>query len=206
MNELKPALLALLGAAALAAQNAPGLDPGFFMKEPRDIMVDCADKARPARADDSRALAEFGRIYLAAGARERALEAFQRAERLGKRDAATHALVAKAWLLHRAKDEAMAAAKRAVELAPRNKPMLAGLGVQFADAGFVPEGAGYMEQAYQLEPSDWELAVEFGRACLRARKPDQAGLWFRRALTGSAEDNQVYKVVGLAYADHGARP
>ena len=205
MIRLKPAHLAFLGAAVLAAQTAPGLDPAFFLREPRDIMLDCADKARAARFDDSRALAEFGRIYLAAGARDRALEAFQRAERIGKRDATTHSLVARAWLQNGAKAEALAAAKRAVELAPRNKALIAELGVRFTDAGFLPEGGAYMEQAYQLEPGDREQAIEFGRACLRARQPDPAAVWFRRALTGSSEDNQVYRIVGLAYADLGAR-
>jgi Flp pilus assembly protein TadD len=63
-----------------------------------------------------------------------------------------------------------------------------------------------MERAYKLEPSDWEMAVDFGRACLRAKQPDQAAEWFRHALTGSSPDNKVYRIVGLAYADHGARP
>jgi hypothetical protein len=48
--------------------------------------------------------------------------------------------------------------------------------------------------------------VEFGRACLRNRNPDLAAVWFRHALTGRAGDEKVYKIVGLAYADRGARP
>jgi Flp pilus assembly protein TadD len=206
MNELKPAVLAVFGATALLAQTAPGLDPGFFLHEPRSIMVVCADKARAARPDDSRALAEYGRIYLAAGARDRALEAFQRAERLGKRDATTHSLIAQAWLSHGDKAEALASARRVLDLAPKNKALIAALGVQFTDAGVLAEGKEFMDKAYALEPSDWEMAVGFGRACLRTKQPDQAAVWFRHALTGSSETNQVYKVVGLAYADHGVRP
>ena len=200
------ALLVILAGTALGAQNAPGLDPSFFLGDARTIMVACADKARASRPEDSRALAEFGRIYLAAGARDRALEAFQRAARIGKRDAATHALIAQAWLAHGAKAEALAAAGQAVELAPRNKAMLASLGLQFTDAGFPVEGNGYMEKAYALEPTDWEMAVGFGRAFLRIKNPDLAAVWFRHALTGRAGDDQVYRVVGLAYADRGARP
>ena len=200
------AFLALLGSAALLAQTAPGLDPGFFLGDARTIMVACADKARASRPEDSRALAEFGRIYLAAGARDRALEAFQRAARIGKRDAATHALIAQGWLAHGAKAEALAAAGQAVELAPRNKALLANLGLQFTDAGFPVEGNGYMEKAYALEPTDWEMAVGFGRAFLRIKSPDLAAVWFRHALTGRVGDDQVYRVVGLAYADRGARP
>jgi Flp pilus assembly protein TadD len=202
----RAALGAILGTATLLAQTAPGLDPGFFQHDPKTVMVVCADKARAARPDDSRMLAEIGRIYLAAGARDRALEAFQRAARIGKRDATTHSLIAKAWLAHGARIEAMASANQVVELAPKNKILIAALGVQFTDAGFGVEGNGFMERAYALEPSDWEMAVAFGRACLRAGKPDQAAVWFRHALTGSTGDNQVYKIVGLAYADHGARP
>jgi len=78
--------------------------------------------------------------------------------------------------------------------------------VQFTDAGVLAEGKEFMDKAYALEPSDWEMAVGFGRACLRTKQPDQAAVWFRHALTGSSETNQVYKVVGLAYADHGVRP
>jgi len=206
MNELKPALLAVIGATALLARSEPGLDPGFFLHEPGTIMVDCADKARAAAPNNSRMLAEYGRIYLAAGAKDRALDAFQRAARIGRRDAATFALIAKAWLGHGAKAEAVAAASQVTELAPKNKTLLADLGVQFTDAGFAKEGAAFMERAYQLEPSDWEMAVDFGRACLRARQPEQAATWFRHALTGSNADNRIYRVVGLAYADRGARP
>lgn len=206
MKELKPALLAVIGATALQARSAPGLDPGFFLHEPSTIMVDCADKARAAWPADSRMLAEYGRIYLAAGARDRALDAFQRAARIGRQDATTFALIAKAWLGHGDKAEAVAAASQVVELAPKNKALLAGLGVQFTDAGFAAEGATFMERAYNLEPSDWEMAVDFGRACLRARHPDQAAVWFRYALTGSDADNKIYRIVGLAYADRGARP
>jgi Flp pilus assembly protein TadD len=198
--------LALLGATALLAQTAPGLDPEFFMHDPKTIMVVCADKARAARPVDSRALAEFGRIYLAAGDRDRALDAFQRAARIGKRDAATHALIAQAWLAQGAKAEATAAAGRALDLAPKNKAILSALGLQFTDAGFPVEGNGYMERAYALEPTDWEMAVGFGRAFLRIKSPDLAAVWFRHALTGRAGDAQVFKAVGLAYADPGARP
>ena len=206
MTPSRSALLAVLGTTALLAQTAPGLDPGFFSKDPRTLMTVCADKARASHPDDSRWLAEFGRIYLAAGAKDRAVEAFQRAARLGKRDAVTHSLIAQAWLAHAVRAEATAAANTAVELAPKNKAMIAALGVQFTDAGFMAEGKGFMEKAYQLEPSDWEMAVEFGRACLRAQQTEQAAVWFRHALTGSTLDNQVYKVVGLAYADHGMKP
>ena len=206
MTKLRSALLAVLGSTALLAQTAPGLDPDFFMKDPRTIMTVCADKARAAVPDDSRWLAEFGRIYLAAGARDRAVDAFQRAAQLGKRDAVTHSLIAKAWLAHAARTEATAAANTAVELGPKNKAMIAELGIQFTDAGFMAEGNGFMERAYKLEPSDWQMSVDFGRACLRAQQGDRAAVWFRHALTGSTLDNQVYKVVGLAYADHGVKP
>jgi len=84
--------------------------------------------------------------------------------------------------------------------------MLAGLGLQFTDAGFPVEGNGYMEKAYALEPTDWEMAVSFGRAFLRIKSPDLAAVWFRHALTGHAGDAQIYQTVGLAYADPGARP
>jgi Flp pilus assembly protein TadD len=200
------ALLALLGGTALMAQTVPGLAPDFFMHDPKTIMVVCADKARAAHPEDSRQLAEFGRIYLAAGAKARAVEAFQRAARIGKHDAATHALIAQAWLSQGAKAEATAAATTALEQAPKNKGILASLGLQFTDAGFPVEGNGYMERAYALEPSDWAMCVGFGRAFLRGKNPDLAAVWFRHALTGRAGDDQVYKVVGLAYADHGARP
>jgi Flp pilus assembly protein TadD len=206
MTQPRSALLAVLGATALLAQTSPGLDPGFFQQDSRTLMLVCADKARAAHPADSRMLAEFGRIYLAAGAKDRAEDAFQRAARLGKGDATTHSLIAKAWLAHGAKAEALAAANQVIELAPKNKALIAALGVEFIDAGFPVEADGFMERAYSLEPSDWEMAVEFGRACLRAKKPDQAAVWFRHALTGSPADNQVYKVVGLAYADRGARP
>jgi hypothetical protein len=50
------------------------------------------------------------------------------------------------------------------------------------------------------------MAVGFGRAFLRIKSPDLAAVWFRHALTGRAGDAQVFKAVGLAYADPGARP
>jgi len=198
-------LLAFLCGAALAAQGVPGLDPGFFLKDPKTIMVTCADKARASRPEDSRALAEFGRIYLAAGLRDRALDAFKRADRQGRRDAQTHALIAQAWLTQGAKAEALAAAGKALEISPKDKDILSSLGLAFTDAGFPVDGNGYMERAYAQEPSDWHMAVDFGRAFLRIKNPDLAAVWFRHALTGRSGDDEAYLVVGLAYADRGAK-
>ncbi len=204
MNAWKPALLALLAAAGLRAQGDPGLDPGFFDHDPRTIMVSCADKARAEHPGDSRMLADFGRIYLAAGERERALEAFRRAARIGA-PGRHHAQPDRQGLAGRwSKGRGGGRSQGGGRPGPKDKALLRSLGLQFSDAGYPEEGGRFMERAYALEPSNRELAVEFGRACLRARQPDRAAVWFRRALTGAGSD--VYRTVGLAYAERGARP
>jgi Flp pilus assembly protein TadD len=198
--------LLLISPLFLLAQGAPGLDPSFFQKDPRTVMVACADKARAAVPKDSRSLAEFGRIYLMAGEKVRALEAFKRAEELGSRDATTHSLIAQAWLLGRDKAAALAAANRMAELAPRNATLLARVGVDFTTAGFLPEGRNFMDRAYKLAPSDWQMSLAFGKACLAGGQGKDADFWFRRTLTGRIDDDKVWKAVGLAYADGQARP
>lgn len=200
------AILLALGAGTLLAQGSPGLDPDFFMKDPKTIMVLCADRARATRPEDSRLLAQFGQIYLAAGLKDRAVEAFQRAVRNSPGDATTHSLIAKAWLTQGAKAEALAEADRATDLAPRDKKLLAQLGIAFMDAGFLTEGDRFMQRAYALDPTDLDMTLEFGRSCLRSKHPEHAAIWFRYALTGRTRDEKVFTAVGLAYADLGTRP
>jgi tetratricopeptide (TPR) repeat protein len=206
MSRTAALLLTASVSAALLAQTAPGLEPDFFMKDPKTIMVVCADKARAARPDDSRMLAQFGGIYLAAGLRDRALEAFTRAGRLGGADSTTQSLIAEAWLAQGAKTEALDAADRATDLTPRNKALLAQLGIGFMDAGFATEGDRFMRRAYAVDPTDLEMTLNFGRACLRAKHPEHAAEWFRYALSGRMEDGKVFTAIGVAYANQGARP
>ena len=194
-------LAALLVPGLLLAQATPGLDPAFFLKDPKAIMVACADKARAASPKDSRMLADFGRIYLAAGERERALDAFKRAAAVGKRDATTHALIARAWLEQGDTAAALAAARAMAELGPRNRALLARTGTDFCAAGHRAEGHEFMERAYKLDPTDWQMTVDFGKACLKGKDLEGATLWFRRTLTGRTEEDQVWKAVGLAYAE-----
>lgn len=198
MNLLLPVLL--LG------QLTPGLDPAFFQRDAKAIMVACADKARAGKPRDSRMLAEFGRIYLAAGQRDRALDAFQRAASLGAKDATTHALIAQAWLAQGDLAAALAAARRMAGLAPSDRALLARAGTDFATAGHLAEGGEFMAKAYQADPTDWRMTTEFGKACLRGGDPAAAALWFRRTLNGHALDDQVWTAVGLAYAEAEASP
>jgi tetratricopeptide (TPR) repeat protein len=198
---MKLALPVLLAPALLLAQTTPGLDPAFFNRDPKVVMVGCADKARAASPKDSRMLADFGRIYLAAGERERALDAFKRAAAMGRKDATTHALIARAWLQQSDLPAALAAARTMAELGPRNRTLLARAGVDFSVAGHRAEGQEFMAKAYKLDPTDWQMTVDFGRACLKGKDLEGAALWFRRTLTGRTDEDQVWKAVGLAYAE-----
>jgi len=198
---MRTAFLLTALAAVLSAQGAPGLDPAFFTRDPKAIMVACADKARAAQPRDSRMLAEFGRIYLAAGQRDRALDAFKRAEDLGRADAGTHALIARAWLHHGDKAAALASAKRMADLAPKTKTLLARAGVDFMKAGYAEDAAAFMERAYKVDNTDWRMTLDFGQAALKAGLPEAAAHWFRRTLTGRTDEEQVWKAVGLAYAE-----
>ena len=176
-----------------------------FDHDPRTIMVSCADKARAEHPGDSRMLADFGRIYLAAGERERALEAFRRAARIGARDATTHSLIARAWLADGAKAEAVAAAKAAADLEPRDKALLRSLGLQFSDAGYPEEGGRFMEQAYALEPTQPRTGRRI-RAGLPARHAAGPGRGLVPPRAHRRRRCDVYRTVGLAFAERGARP
>jgi Flp pilus assembly protein TadD len=73
--------------------------------------------------------------------------------------------------------------------------------VDFMQAGFPEDAASFMERAYKVDNTDWRMTLEFGQAALKATLPEAATHWFRRTLTGRTDEEQVWKAVGLAYAE-----
>jgi predicted Zn-dependent protease len=197
---MRPALIALLS-FPLLAQVPEGLRPDFFKQEAKVLMVAAADKARAQAPRDARVLAEAGRVYLAAGHRDRAEDAFRRALEAAPSDPGVHYLVAQGWLRGGFPAEARAAMSRMPTHSARAVEWLARAGVQFMEAGLVKEAEGYMDQAHAASPADWELCLDFGRAAVKGRQPEAAGRWFMRVVRLRPRDERAWTAIATAYAE-----
>lgn len=182
---------------ALSAQSNPPLDASFFKGDPKAVMVNAADKARVRAPRNSRFLARWGQAYLAAGQRDRAEDAFQRAIREGSDDPGTHALIALAWLQNGFKKEALAA----YTIMPKNSAEWLGrVACRFLEAGLETEAVQAMDLAHRMVPRDWEACVEFGRSAVKAKRTDLAGTWFFRAAKMHPRNEEVWTRIAQAYA------
>ncbi len=191
----------LLLASALLAQ---GLEEGAFKGDPRKAAAACAERARLLRPKDGHMLAEYGRAFLAAGDRAKAEGCFQQARLESGRDGETHRLIALAWLRNGHPKEALKAVEDLLLVDPKAKNLFARTAVNLCDGGLAKEGDGLMERAWILDPSDWQNAVAYGRACLRRQRKDAAALWFSRATQAKPQEERMWNAIALAYADRGA--
>ena len=174
-----------------------------FKGDPKQIMQDCANKARSIEGKDSRLLAEYGRAYLAAGQREMAEETFKVAIARDPKDGETHFLIGYAWLRQGFKEEAFKAFVVMENADPKGKNAFARAAVVLLDAGEEAAATTLMEKAYRLDVKDWQNACEFGRACVRNGKPELASLWFDRTVAAKPKEERMWNEIALAYADKG---
>jgi Flp pilus assembly protein TadD len=151
-------------------------------------------------------LAEYGRAFLVAGERSKALECFQLARMESPKDADVHRLIAAAWLRAGQRVEALKAIADMQLVDPRAKNAFARAAVNLQDGGLPREADALMERAWILDPSDWQNSVAFGRACLRKGQRESAAKWFARACQAKPQEERMWNALALAYADHGAEP
>lgn len=195
------AILPLLS-LPLLAQIPKDLEPAFFARDARTVMVECTNAARFREGKDSRMLAEYGRSYLAAGDRAKAEEAFALAIKDDPKDGTTRYLIGLAWLRNGFKAEALAAFG---QIPPKEKNDLAKAACRLMEAGLAAEGEAAMTKAWELDRKDWQNCSEFARAALLAGKPEPAATWFQRTLEAAPTDWSAWNSISLAYAESFAR-
>ncbi len=157
-------------------------DAAFFKGDAKTIMVACAEKARSIEPKDSQLLTEIGRVYLAAGDRPKAEEAFKAAIALDVKDGSTYWLIAQHWLAAGQKAEAMAACRQLLERDPKSPRTILKAAITFMDRGMAEEALELMAHLCKVypKPSDQDFAVEFAKACLHNRRFDLAPAWLER--------------------------
>ncbi len=195
--------LLVLVLAPLGAQVPEGLRPDFFQQDPKLLMVAAADKARVQREPSAQILAECGRVYLAAGLKERAEDAFQRALKEGDGDPGTLVLVAEGWLRNGHASQALAVLKNLEDTRSRAAEWLARIGMFLMEHKLPKEGEAYMDRAFKQSPKDWEMALDFGRSAVKGGQMEMATRWFQRAALLNPKDERTWLVMATALADGG---
>lgn len=169
--------IAAWGVALGLSLHAQVADSSFFLGDPVQVMLTCADRAEDFRRNDSRLLAERGRAYLAAGQRARAQELFDAAERSDPYDPTTNRLIAEAWLRYGDPAPVALQLRKALEIAQRRLSPLHEFGPLLVRFGMAAEGRRMMTRAWNLD-HEWEAAFEYGEACLQAGLSAEAAQWF----------------------------
>ncbi|NWJ40547.1 MAG: hypothetical protein HXX12_06210 [Geothrix sp.] len=201
-----PVCLGLLALCPASAQAPKVPDAAFFSQDRKVLMRLCAEEARRLDPKDTHLMVEYGDTMLALGERQKAEEAFEKAVAAKPTDPQTHHLIGLAWLRKGFRPEALKAyqAMVSVELSGRYerlKNILNKAAVDLIAAGEVKVAADYMERAYQLDKSDANNFLEFGRAALLAGERDLAALYFARAAKADPNDVDVWLEITNAHAE-----
>ncbi len=200
-----PACLGLLLLVPASAQVPKVPDAAFFSQDRKVLMRLCAEEALRLDPKDSHLLVEYGDTMLALGERPKAEETFAKAVAAKPDDPQTHHLIGLAWLRKGFRPEALKAyqAMVSVELSgsyQRLKNILNKAAVDLIAAGEVKVAADYQERSYQLDKSDANNFLEFGRAALLAGEKDLAALYFARAAKADPNDVDVWLEIANAHA------
>lgn len=194
-------LLLLLGPGGLG--QAPSLpDEAFFRGDPLQIMQTCMARAVALAPRKGRVLAQAGRVHLFAKDRKAAEACFERALLLPDADA--RRLVGQAWLETGAAKEGVATLLGTIDFDRSAKNYQRDAAIVLMDQGFPKEAEAVMAKAFENGPTDWNNAVEFGRACLRNGRQDLAGVWLAKAAAANRKQAEFWCEVGLALAEKGA--
>ena len=197
--------LTLAGQAPLAVPRSPMAS--FFLNDPKQLMVACADEAQRLDASDAHLMAARGDIWLGMGDRVKAEGAFAAALAKDAGDPRTHRIIAQAWMRHGFKAEALAAYKAmcALDMGGRfdnKKNVLCWAATDLIAAGFTPEALAYMDQSYALDKDDPNNCVDFARAALFAGQRDLAARYFARAVKAEPHDVDIWLDIASAHADY----
>lgn len=192
-------LLLPLLCCSLAAQRPEGLRRDFFARDLKTVAVEAADKARVQRTPDGLLLAACGRVYLKAGERERAEDAFRRA--LEEGDPAARLAVGEAWLAagHPEKGLPVLAAmgvkgRRSAEPAAKAAALL-------LVHGKPAEAQALMDKALAASPKDWSLCVTYASGALKAGQRELATTWFEKAVALQSAGDEVWIAIAKACAE-----
>lgn len=202
----------LASTLALTAQ-APSLrvpkypNATFFLQDPKQLMVACAEEAQRLDASDAHMMAARGDIWLGLGDRPKAEAAFAKALAKDAGDPRTRRIIAQAWMRHGFKTEAVAAYKAMCGLDmhgrfDNEKNVLCWAATDLMAAGFTREAAGYMDQSYALDKDDPNNCVDFARAALFAGQRDLAARYFARAVKAEPHDVDIWLDIASAHADY----
>ena len=196
--------LVFLGPASAQAPKVP--DAAFFSQDPKVLMRLCAEEAVRLDPKDTHLLVEFGDTMLALGDRQKAEEAFAKAVATKPDDPQTHHLIGLAWLRKGFRPEALKAYQAMVSVNlsgsyQRLKNLLNKAAVDLVAAGEVKVAADYQERSYQLDKSDANNFLEFGRAALLIGEKDLAALYFARAAKADPNDVDVWLEITNAHAE-----
>ncbi len=193
-----PLLLALC--LPLAAQRPEGLRKDFFARDLKTVAVEAADKSRVQRVPDAMLLAACGRIYLKAGERERAEDAFRRA--LEEGDPEARLAVGAAWLEAGHPEKALPVlavmavkGRRSAEAASKAAGLL-------LIHGKLAEATALQDKALTASPKDWSLCVGYGAAALNAGQRELATVWFEKAVALQPTGDEVWIALAKACAEN----
>ncbi len=198
-----------LAAALALPMSAQAPDPALFKGDPKAAMLICAEKARSLKPRKAEVLASAGRASLAAGDKAKAEEAFKAALSADADDPEAHLVILSSWLDFGFKAEALGALQRIRDQYPRSekvpgwKNCLAKMAAALVTGNLAAEAEETMQAAYAKGPKDWQNMTFFGRACLRAGKPELAAKWFSLAVKSAPKDESIWNDIALSLADQG---
>ena len=96
-------------------------------------------------------------------------------------------------------DRAMAASRRALDLAPNLAEAHASRGLAVSLTGGFDEAQRHFQEAMRLDPKSFEAAYFYGRACNAVGKLDDAAKWFERAVTVRPDDFAAQNLLGNCF-------
>ncbi|HET7460573.1 MAG TPA: hypothetical protein VFJ82_04980 [Longimicrobium sp.] len=170
-------------------------------------------RASPTRSDSAYRLYTRGRdlLYSQRDTRRRneeAISLFQQALRLDPRFGLAYAGLARGYQVRSHdpgagawSDSALAAARRAVALPPREERAYASLGVVLRERGWLHEALGVLRRAADLSPSggDGSGRSNVGQVYLELGYPDSAVVWGKRSSAVEPRSSTARLRVGVAY-------
>lgn len=196
---MRSPLLILFTLASLGAQVP---EQSFFMGAPEAISRACAERAYSLKPKHLEVLVAQGRVELALGDERKAKDWFTRAERVDPGDAEVYRVIAQAWLAAGRRDEVLASARKALEMASRDSGDLADFAVVLSDGGLADMARALMEQVAKVSPTHVGNMVDYGAACLRAGRPQEGILWLDRAFAINPLKPGNSRDVAEAYAEN----
>lgn len=192
------AMLPLFLTVPLLAQVPAKVGAEFFERDRKAVMLDCVKAARYLEPEHSRMLAKYGQVYLTAGDRRSAEDAFALAIKSDPKDSTTRMLIGLAWVRAGYKAEALEAFR---QIPAGQEDDLAAAARFLVEGGQTAEGEEFMGKAWSLDPKDSENCLAFAKTALSCGYLELAGRWFKRATEASPKDWEVWNSISLAYAE-----